>query len=183
MDDSGYFSVQVIASALKVWSLEITPYNSQHPVAQTAQADPTVQKAYICNYKDHWFTVRKIGHQWYNLNSLLSGPELISTTYLSMFLMQLQQEGYAIFIVMGILPECEADQVLGLLPLVPPTRTQRSEQTSTLQDDVDLQAALCLSLSGIQQPEVQPQTHVSSNLDDDEEEMLRTALRMSMEST
>lgn len=41
LDDSGYFSVQVIASALKVWGLDIVPYSSSDPVAQAAQADPT----------------------------------------------------------------------------------------------------------------------------------------------
>ncbi|XP_075742178.1 ataxin-3-like [Rhipicephalus microplus] len=41
LDDSGYFSVQVIASALKVWGLELVPYSSTDAVAQAAQADPT----------------------------------------------------------------------------------------------------------------------------------------------
>ena len=31
--------------------------------------------------------------QWFNLNSLQKGPELISDTYLKMFLTQLQLEG------------------------------------------------------------------------------------------
>jgi ataxin-3 len=50
-------------------------------------------QAFICNYRDHWFTIRRLGQQWFNLNSLLTGPELISDTYLAMFLAQLQQEG------------------------------------------------------------------------------------------
>lgn len=50
-------------------------------------------KAYICNYKGHWFTIRKLGSQWFNLNSMLSGPQLISDTYLAMYLAQLLQEG------------------------------------------------------------------------------------------
>lgn len=50
-------------------------------------------KAYICNYRGHWFTIRKIGNQWFNLNSMLSGPQLISNTYLAMYLAQLIQEG------------------------------------------------------------------------------------------
>lgn len=50
-------------------------------------------KAYICNYKGHWFTIRKLGNQWFNLNSMLSGPQLISDTYLAMYLAQLLQEG------------------------------------------------------------------------------------------
>ena len=48
------------------------------------------QSAFICNYREHWFTIRKLGNQWFNLNSLLTGPELISDTYLSLFLTQLQ---------------------------------------------------------------------------------------------
>ena len=50
-------------------------------------------KAYVCNFREHWFTIRKIGNQWFNLNSLLTFPELISDTYLSLFLKQLQHEG------------------------------------------------------------------------------------------
>lgn len=41
MDDSGYFSVQVINSALDVWGLELVPYNSTEPRAVMAQQNPT----------------------------------------------------------------------------------------------------------------------------------------------
>lgn len=41
MDDSGYFSVQVINSALKVWNLELTPYNSTEQAALMAQNNPS----------------------------------------------------------------------------------------------------------------------------------------------
>lgn len=53
-------------------------------------------QAYICNYKGHWFTIRKLGNQWFNLNSMLSGPQLISDTYLAMYLAQLIQEGESV---------------------------------------------------------------------------------------
>lgn len=39
-DDSGYFSVQVISSALKVWELELVPYNSTETRALEAQKCP-----------------------------------------------------------------------------------------------------------------------------------------------
>ena len=54
--------------------------------------------AYICNFGEHWFAIRKIGRQWFNLNSLLTGPELLSDTFLRLFLTQLQQDGEYIFI-------------------------------------------------------------------------------------
>jgi ataxin-3 len=41
MDDSGYFSVQVISSALKVLSLELIPYTSTEPTALMAQNNPS----------------------------------------------------------------------------------------------------------------------------------------------
>ncbi|KAH9375947.1 hypothetical protein HPB48_012587 [Haemaphysalis longicornis] len=166
LDDSGYFSVQVIASALKVWGLELVPFSSTDPVAQAAQADPTQLQAYICNYKEHWFTIRKLGGRWFNLNSLLSGPEPISRTYLALFLVQLQQEGYSIFVVVGPLPQCQADDFL--------------EEDG----DRDLQEALRKSLQESQQQQqdttatVPPET--TSSLSEDE--MLEAALRLSMES-
>lgn len=160
LDDSGYFSVQVIASALKVWGLELVPYSSTDPVAKAAQADPTQLMAYICNYKEHWFTIRKLGGRWFNLNSLLSEPQPISRTYLALFLVQLQQEGYSIFVVVGSLPQCQADELL--------------EEDS----DRDLQEALQQSLLESQQPK--SSTETTSTLS--EEEMLEAALRLSMES-
>ena len=41
MDDSGYFSVQVISSALKVWDLELVPYTSTEEIALKANNDPS----------------------------------------------------------------------------------------------------------------------------------------------
>ncbi|XP_035281363.1 ataxin-3 isoform X1 [Anguilla anguilla] len=113
MDDSGFFSIQVISNALGVWGLELVLFNS--PEYQRLMIDPINEKAFICNYKEHWFTVRKLGQQWFNLNSLLTGPELISDTYLALFLAQLQQEGYSIFVIRGNLPDCEAEQILRIM--------------------------------------------------------------------
>ncbi|XP_071163663.1 ataxin-3-like isoform X2 [Mytilus edulis] len=93
-DDSGFFSIQVIEKGLSVWGLHLLPYNSQDPIAATARTNPVEMNAYICNFREHWLAIRKLGYQWFNLNSLLTGPELISDTYLSLFLTQLQQEGY-----------------------------------------------------------------------------------------
>uniref|UniRef100_A0A8C2UIM7 ubiquitinyl hydrolase 1 n=1 Tax=Chinchilla lanigera TaxID=34839 RepID=A0A8C2UIM7_CHILA len=91
--------------------------------------------------------------QWFNLNSLLTGPELISDTHLALFLAQLQQEGYSIFVVRGDLPYCEADQLLQMI------RVQQTVLKTDLEqvlegndglgvldeDEEDLQRALALS--------------------------------------
>ncbi|XP_786733.3 ataxin-3 isoform X1 [Strongylocentrotus purpuratus] len=176
MDDSGFFSVQVISKALFVWELVSIPIGSSE--AGIASVYPERECAFICNFREHWLTIRKLGNQWFNLNSLLTGPELISDTYLSMFLAQLQKEGYSIFVIRGSLPECEADQLLRLIPAVqthPPKLLSDDAQSSNqkastgvgvTQDDLqkaleasrgftsgykgddELQAAIQLSLRG-----------------------------------
>ena len=107
-DDSGYFSIQVILKALDLWALQIVQYNSQ--AASEIRRNPLGESAYICNQSNHWLTIRKFGKQWFNLNSTKMCPELISDTYLSLFLAQLQEEGYSIFVIKGKLPNCEADE-------------------------------------------------------------------------
>ncbi|RUS80562.1 hypothetical protein EGW08_011702 [Elysia chlorotica] len=171
-DDSGFFSVQVINEALSVWGLDMTLYNSQNPVAVNARENPTQMSAFICNYQQHWFCIRKLGLQWFNLNSLLSGPELISDTYLALFLTQLQQEGYSIFIVTGQLPECEAEQLLRLMPATqtvkPSLITDKGAQeigADAEDDDGSLREAL----------------RVSKELIDKDDTALQRALQMSME--
>ena len=76
-----------------------------------------------------------MGSQWFNLNSILPGPELLSDTYLSLFLAQLQTDKYSIFIVIGDLPSCEADKVLALTPISP--RQFRKTKSSSNQQEVD----------------------------------------------
>lgn len=245
MDDSGFFSIQVMAEALKVWSLDMIPYNSRNSVSDAARSDPTTAVAFICNFNEHWFTIRKIGGQWFNLNSLLTGPQPISDTYLSLFLTQLQTEGYSIFVICGILPACDADDVLSRVrvpitgaPKVPPLKIKLDDEAKkTLQDlksgketeDPDLQIAIDESIQAIEErdealrrtiaaslstqereeqrqleaaialslgqktppsthlpttsQQVQPSTQRLNSTELTEEEMLREAIRLSMESS
>lgn len=110
--DTGFFSIQVLQKALEVFDIELVPYASQHPSAQQARADPQSVQAYICNLREHWLTIRRFGTQYFDLNSISTVPKLISNTYLSLYLAQLQQSGYSIFIINGILTPCTADEKL-----------------------------------------------------------------------
>uniref|UniRef100_A0A3B4B648 ubiquitinyl hydrolase 1 n=1 Tax=Periophthalmus magnuspinnatus TaxID=409849 RepID=A0A3B4B648_9GOBI len=114
--------------------------------------------------------------QWFNLNSLLTGPELISDTYLALFLAQLQQEGYSIFVIRGNLPECEAEQILAFMRVHQQQRPrligeEEGQTSSGLEDVVDedeeLKRALALSRQDIDV--------------EDEEADLRRAIQMSMQ--
>jgi len=140
MDDSGFFSIQVICNALKVWGVELIPFLS--PEAKQARENPQNQRAFICNLQQHWLTIRKLGHQWFNLNSLLAKPELFTETYLSLYLTQLQTEGYSIFVVMGRLPESEADQLLKLCPAKPEKKPSNKNTSQKFANKSDLTATL-----------------------------------------
>ncbi|KAM9355915.1 ataxin-3 [Pholidichthys leucotaenia] len=166
MDDSGFFSIQVISNALRVWGLELILFNSRE--YQSLMINPVNEKAFICNYKEHWFTIRKLGQQWFNLNSLLTGPELISDTYLALFLAQLQQEGYSIFVIRGNLPECEAEQILGIM------RVQQKQRPKLIGEDEAQTSAGRLTTPG--------QTEMSFGGENevvDEDEELKRALALS----
>ncbi|XP_028251991.1 ataxin-3 isoform X1 [Parambassis ranga] len=166
MDDSGFFSIQVISNALRVWGLELILFNSRE--YQSLMINPINEKAFICNYKEHWFTIRKLGQQWFNLNSLLTGPELISDTYLALFLAQLQQEGYSIFVIRGNLPECDAEQILGIM------RVQQQQRPRLIgEDEAQTSAGRSATLG---------QTEVGFGAEDeviDEDEELKRALALS----
>ncbi|KAM8833638.1 ataxin-3 [Synchiropus picturatus] len=167
MDDSGFFSIQVISNALRVWGLELLLFNSRE--YQSLSINPINEKAFICNYKEHWFTIRKLGQQWFNLNSLLTGPELISDTYLALFLAQLQQEGYSIFVILGNLPECEAEQILNIM------RVQQQQRPKLIGED-EAQTS-----SGIRSvPPVQSEVGFAGDGEvADEDEELKRALALS----
>uniref|UniRef100_A0A2K5KGM7 ubiquitinyl hydrolase 1 n=1 Tax=Colobus angolensis palliatus TaxID=336983 RepID=A0A2K5KGM7_COLAP len=175
-------------NALKVWGLELILFNS--PEYQRLRIDPINERSFICNYKEHWFTVRKLGKQWFNLNSVLMGPELVSDTYLALFLAQLQQEGYPMFVVKGDLPDCEADQLLQMIRVQQMHRPKPiGEELAQLkevhktdlervleandgsamldEDEEDLQRALALSRQEIDM--------------EDEEADLRRAIQLSMQ--
>ncbi len=65
----------------------------------------STQLAFILNYQQHWYTLRRfgpaspvlaedsgIGH-WFDLNSLLPEPRWISKTFLGMVLQQAEADG------------------------------------------------------------------------------------------
>lgn len=101
----------MLSKALDHWSLELVPLLRQSSEAAAARLEPVNQRAFICNFSQHWFTIRRFGHQWFDLNSLMSQPRPISPTFLSLYLAQLEQDGHSIFFVSGTLPDSEADRL------------------------------------------------------------------------
>lgn len=118
-------------------------------------------QAYICHYSQHWYTIRKLGTQWFNLDSTFKKPKLLSDTYLEMFLAQLQSDGkfwrcdnidswiyprinsqflctgHTIFIVLGDLPSCPADDRLTACPVIEETGRRLVDVINVDEDDED----------------------------------------------
>lgn len=186
MDDSGRFSVQVMAEALRVFNLELIPWTS--PRAMPYRDDPTIARAYICNLNEHWFAVRRFGFQWFTLNSLRESPTLISDTYLSLFFAQLANDGYSIFVVEGVLPVCPADEILSQCPVDPSVVKQNEPvwKENKVQEDAELAEAIALSLSqesnlkGHADHDTKRAVEYSKKLDEENDPTLQQVLKESM---
>lgn len=109
----GNFSVQVLEKALVPFGLELqrVPAATQQGRELLRQAAAT-QEAFIANQGEHWLTQRKIGDDWWNLNSLLDAPQHMSPFYVETYLHSLVDQGYDLFVVKGALPPAN-DQLEG----------------------------------------------------------------------
>lgn len=184
MDDTGFFSIQVLQRAVNVFDLELVPYASQHPIAQQASIDPLSATAYICNLREHWFTIRRFGSQFFDLNSISTVPKLISDTYLSLYLTQLRQSGYSIFVVNGVLPTCTADEKLAEHPLdstyyrslIEHAEGNRNDKTNNKRTTKSSSA----STSSFDEQEIQRAIKASVELDNSHDKALQQVLAQSL---
>jgi ataxin-3 len=97
VDDAGNFSVSVLSEALlRAAGVELDTGRSS---VNSCISDPSLCEAFLLNQSDHWLSIRRINATWYNLNSNLSRPEIISTFYLTAYLGQLREDRYTVFVV------------------------------------------------------------------------------------
>lgn len=164
MDDTGFFSVQVISKALSLWNLDLTPLNSTDSMAITIKNDPTKAQAFIFNMESHWFCIRRFECNpenkplpkekiaFFNLDSLLSHPEYMTSSFLTEYIKQMQNEGYSVLIVSGEFPQCPAEP----LNYLPDNQTQpisfidltkSDSKASVTENDDEFQRAIQMSLS------------------------------------
>lgn len=171
------FLVQVLQKALEVWDLQVIPLNS--PVAEPAQIDPELEKAFICHLQDHWFCIRKVNGEWYNFDSLYAAPEHLSKFYLSAYLDSLKGFGWSIFLVRGNFPkECpisssEASNVFGQW-LLPEDAERIIKSCNTVQRTPDR------TNQTHQQPDPFLQYGGAGSLSDAEDEDLKAAIAASL---
>jgi len=110
VDESGNFSIEVLRAAL-LNRYKLSLANVKHESVRDMEI--TEFDGFICNKDSHWFAVRKIHGRFWNLNSTLERPELITHFCLATEFLNLQERGYSVFCVVeiGKLPEpCSNDE-------------------------------------------------------------------------
>ncbi|KAF5326553.1 hypothetical protein D9611_000238 [Ephemerocybe angulata] len=189
MDDTGFFSVQVLDNALKVWGLNLVRWRSEEMRPYNNQ--PHTQLAFVLNLEQHWFTLRRFGPavpnidndpgegHWFNLNSFLPAPEWVGKLYLGMVLQQAETEGYSVFAV----TQADPDQPLAL------PRTLADEVAATLPEPSSASTSISTSRANFQRKmesstsQNQPSHEASGpgDMDFDEEDYeLQAALQASL---
>lgn len=96
VDPSGNFSIEVLRAAL------LSKYGLSLPnIRQEGihKLEVTNMDGFICNRQSHWFAIRKINGKYWNLNSTLERPELISHFRLAAEIEAFQSSGYSVFCV------------------------------------------------------------------------------------
>lgn len=159
MDDTGFFSVQVISKALALWNLDLIPLNSKtNATATDIRSNPTKAQAYIFNMESHWYCIRRFKcdptqtspandtYAYFNLDSLFSRPDYMSSSFLTEYLKQMQNEGYSIFVVSGDFPQCVSEPIKYLPNSAPSAFIDLTKSDSKVSDDEDIQRAIKLSL-------------------------------------
>ncbi|GBG34807.1 Ataxin-3 [Hondaea fermentalgiana] len=161
VDDSGNFSIQVLSTALdRSHGLKLVQdrraVNELLEYLNGDNADLSEDVAFVCNLANHWFSIRSIRGELWDLNSLKKRPACISLFYLSAYLGQLREEGYSIFVVEGTLPPLFTDMnAMGkrsdwFVPGVDDVGVDDSAPQRLNPDDVDdpdLRAALRASMA------------------------------------
>ncbi|CAF0754554.1 unnamed protein product [Adineta ricciae] len=117
VDDTGFYNIQVLQVALKMFDIELVSFASQDEIAKRARQNPTCVQAFICNLGSHWFSIRRFGSHYFDLNSIYYVPRIFPRQTLPKYLNIIQDNGYSVFIVAGTLPMCLADKQLEENPI------------------------------------------------------------------
>lgn len=104
----GFFNVQVISTALRNKGYTMEPIAGE--AARKLLNEPEKQRGFILNKREHWFALRRIGQEWFDLNSCLKIPRHFTDRELSATVNDAVREGYTVFVVEGNFPKTELDR-------------------------------------------------------------------------
>lgn len=100
----GFFNVQVIQTVLGRAGYQMEALGGE--IARNAKADTAKETAFILNKHEHWFALRRIGREWFDLNSCLKTPKHYTDGDVRFHISDAVKEGYSVFSVRGAFPTC-----------------------------------------------------------------------------
>lgn len=103
--DDGFFNVEVIRAVLMNAGFQMELIRSQASLPEA-----TKNKGYVFNRKEHWFSYRRIGQEWFDLNSCLRTPKHFTDAELASNVSEALKEGYAVFAVKGSYPVADLER-------------------------------------------------------------------------
>jgi len=177
MDDTGFFSIQVLEHALNVWGLSLVRWRSEE--MRPYQEFPHNRLGFVLNQNQHWYTLRRFGSpatdptndtgnsHWFNLNSFESTPQWVGKLYLSMFIQQAENDGYSVFVVVPLdpaapsgVPHCVADDIASTIPESALSSSSSRSAASTS----DPRAAASHGMEGFEDEDMELQAALQASL-------------------
>lgn len=101
----GFFNVEVIKLVLQNAGFTVDRISSEGQVKE-----PSKHRGFIFNRKEHWFAFRRIGNEWFDLNSCILVPKHFTDPELAAHINEALTEGYDVFSVHGPYPACELEK-------------------------------------------------------------------------
>lgn len=107
MRADGFFNVQVIQHVLTSRGFLIE--NCAGSEGLHANMDAAKETAFILNKNEHWFALRRIGAEWFDLNSCIKVPQHFNSADVRWHVGDAVKQGYTVFVVRGPFPPCDLE--------------------------------------------------------------------------
>jgi ataxin-3 len=104
----GFFNVEVLRAALTNDGFAMDRIAGDE--AKRLLAQPEKQRGFILNKREHWFALRRIAQEWFDLNSCLKTPRHFTDRELASAVNEAFSEGYTVFVVNGPFQQTELDR-------------------------------------------------------------------------
>mmetsp|Transcript_65679 Transcript_65679/g.122444 ORF Transcript_65679/g.122444 Transcript_65679/m.122444 type:complete len:323 (-) Transcript_65679:161-1129(-) len=104
----GFFNIQVIRALLEKAQYSIEPVKAEG--GKPMIKDVSKETGFICNKREHWFAIRRLGAEWFDLNSCLKTPQHYTNADVQHHINEAMREGYMVFVVRGDYPRTRLEE-------------------------------------------------------------------------
>merc|ERR1719476_767448 len=77
---------------------------------QDRKTDFSKYQAFILNKQEHWFALRRLGREWFDLNSCLKTPRHYTDADVRFHISDAVKQGYTVFAVRGDFPRSALEE-------------------------------------------------------------------------